>query len=167
MSSIEENKNLKNDEEIIEKEKEMEQKIVEENRVHTREKEIEKIKEETEIEEKIEDEEEKHSKEKRMKEEIKNELREEIKKEANAIDENPSFGKRLFASILDQAIIFGISAVVVVIFSILIGIAGYEIVNGMESVILLIAYIVLNVLYFPALEANKGRTIGKRILAIK
>ncbi|MGL5648082.1 MAG: RDD family protein [Clostridium sp.] len=167
MSSIDENKGLKSDEEIIKEEKEMEQKIVEENREQAREKKIEKEKEELEIEEKVDEQEEEKTKEEVMKEEIKNELREEIRKESNAIDENPSFGKRLFASLLDQAIVFGISALAIVVFSILIGIAGYEIISGMESVLLLIAYIILNILYFPVIESNKGRTIGKRILAIK
>lgn len=90
---------------------------------------------------------------------------EEVKeKKAEEIDENASIGKRIFASVLDQAILFGLSAIVVVVFALIIKIFGYYIVSPVPM--LLIAYVVLNILYLPVFELKKGRSLGKRILGI-
>ncbi|WP_297634020.1 RDD family protein [uncultured Clostridium sp.] len=88
----------------------------------------------------------------------------EKKEDINKLDENPSIGKRIFASILDQAILFGLSAIVVVLFALIIKLFGYYI--AFPVPMLLIAYVVLNILYLPVFEKNKGRSIGKRILGI-
>ncbi|WP_288479534.1 RDD family protein [Clostridium thermobutyricum] len=81
------------------------------------------------------------------------------------IDDNPSFGKRFFANILDQIILGSISLLVIVIFALIIRIFGYMI--AMPVPMFLVAYIVLNILYVPVFEHKGGRTIGKRILAIR
>lgn len=80
------------------------------------------------------------------------------------IDENPSFIKTLFASVIDQAIILGVSAIGLLIFDILIGFIGFMVKD--PSGILLIIYIIFNILYRPIFERGNRRTIGKRILAI-
>lgn len=80
------------------------------------------------------------------------------------IDENPSFIKTLFASVIDQAIILGVSAIGLLIFDILIGFIGLMVTD--PSGILLIIFIIFNILYRPIFERRNRRTIGKRILAI-
>lgn len=85
-------------------------------------------------------------------------------KKVEEIDGDASIGKRIFASVLDQAILFGLSAIVVVVFALIIKIFGYYIVSPVPM--LLIAYVVLNILYLPVFELKKGRSIGKRILGI-
>lgn len=80
------------------------------------------------------------------------------------VDANPSFIKKLFSNILDQAVILGVSAILLLVFDLLIGFIGYMVVE--PTSILLIIYVIVNILYFPIFEAKNIRTIGKRILAI-
>ena len=80
------------------------------------------------------------------------------------VDANPSFIKKLFSNILDQAVILGISAILLLVFDLLIGFIGYMVAE--PTPILLIIYVVVNILYFPIFEAKNKRTIGKRILGI-
>ncbi|STB00557.1 RDD family protein [Clostridium baratii] len=95
-------------------------------------------------------------------EELEKEILEE---ELEEIDSNPSFLKKFFASLLDQAILIGVSALLLVIFDFLIGFMGYMVVE--PTGILLIIFGILNVLYRPIFEGKNKRTLGKRILAIK
>lgn len=95
-------------------------------------------------------------------EELEKEILEE---ELEEVDSNPSFFKKLFASLLDQAILIGVSALLLVIFDLIIGFIGYMVVE--QTGIILIIYGILNVLYRPIFEGKNKRTIGKRILAIK
>ncbi|BFK80424.1 hypothetical protein I3900191A7_05690 [Clostridium baratii] len=95
-------------------------------------------------------------------EELEKEILEE---ELEEIDSNPSFFKKFFASLLDQAILIGVSALLLVIFDFLIGFMGYMVVE--PTGILLIIFGILNVLYRPIFEGKNKRTLGKRILAIK
>lgn len=85
--------------------------------------------------------------------------------EFEKIDENPSFGKRFFANVLDQIILGAVSLLVLVIFSLIIRIFGYMI--ALPIPMFLVAYIVLNILYVPVFEHKGGRTFGKKILAIR
>ncbi|MBY0755857.1 RDD family protein [Clostridium sardiniense] len=80
------------------------------------------------------------------------------------VDANPSFIKKLFSNILDQAVILGVSAILLLVFDLLIGFIGYMVVE--PTSILLIIYVIVNILYFPIFEAKNIRTIGKRILGI-
>lgn len=80
------------------------------------------------------------------------------------VDANPSFIKKLFSNILDQAVILGVSAILLLVFDLLIGFIGYMLLE--PTSILLIIYVVVNILYFPIFEAKNKRTIGKRILGI-
>ncbi|MDU4910042.1 RDD family protein [Clostridium baratii] len=93
------------------------------------------------------------------------ELEKEILEEELEVDSNPSFFKKLFASLLDQVILIGVSALLLVIFDLIIGFMGYMVVE--PTGIILIIYGILNVLYRPIFEGKNKRTIGKRILAIK
>lgn len=95
-------------------------------------------------------------------EELEKEILEE---ELEEIDSNPSFLKKFFASLLDQAILIGVSALLLVIFDFLIGFMGYMVIE--PTGILLIIFGILNVLYRPIFEGKNKRTLGKRILAIK
>lgn len=116
-------------------------------------------KKEKEIEEKIEVEE-NNNKNRTENKEDKNDKKEEI----NEVDSKPSFLKKLFASVLDQAVILGISAIILLIFDLVIGLLGYMIVE--PTSILLIFYVIVNVFYLPLFERKNKRTIGKRILSI-
>ncbi len=80
------------------------------------------------------------------------------------VDANPSFIKKLFSNILDQAVILGVSAILLLVFDLLIGFIGYMVAE--PTPILLIIYVVVNILYFPIFEAKNKRSIGKRILGI-
>lgn len=80
------------------------------------------------------------------------------------VDANPSYIKRLFASILDQAIVLGISAILLVIFDFLIGFAGYMVIE--PTTILFIIDVIVNIIYQSVLQSKNRRTIGKRILGI-
>ncbi|MGL4570010.1 MAG: RDD family protein [Clostridium sp.] len=98
---------------------------------------------------------------------LEEEIVEENKEPNNVIEEidtNPSFFKRLLASLLDQAILIGVAALLLVIFNFLIGFIGFMV--AMPSPMLLIFFGVLNVFYIPVFERKNRRTIGKRILAI-
>ena len=98
-------------------------------------------------------------------EELEKEILEEELDEVDQIDSNPSFFKKFFASLLDQAILIGVSALLLVIFDFLIGFMGYMVIE--PTGILLIIFGILNVLYRPIFEGKNKRTLGKRILAIK
>lgn len=150
--SKENNKNLSEEsmENVVENTKEVETNNAENKEEVTK---IEKVEEVTKV---VDD-----SKEEP---ELADELKEKEKKEPEAIDEDASIGKRIFASVLDQAILFGLSAIVVVVFALIIKIFGYYIASPVPM--LLIAYVVLNILYLPVFELKKGKSIGKRILGI-
>lgn len=80
------------------------------------------------------------------------------------VDANPSFIKKLFSNILDQAVILGVSAILLLVFDLLIGFIGYMVAE--PTSVLLIIYVIVNVFYLPLFEAKNKRTIGKRILGI-
>ncbi|MGG7076481.1 RDD family protein [Clostridium sardiniense] len=80
------------------------------------------------------------------------------------VDANPSFIKKLFSNILDQAVILGVSAILLLVFDLLIGFIGYMVAE--PTPVLLIIYVIVNVFYLPLFEAKNKRTIGKRILGI-
>ncbi|MDY6011895.1 RDD family protein [Clostridium sp.] len=89
---------------------------------------------------------------------------EDKKKISVEIDANPSFIKRLFANILDQAIILGISAIILMLFDLIIGFIGYMVVE--PTTILFIIDVIVNIIYQSILQSKDRRTIGKRILGI-
>lgn len=80
------------------------------------------------------------------------------------LDDNPSFFKTLFASIVDQAIILGVSAIALVAFDFLIGFIGFMVADA--TPVLLIIYVILNVIYGTVVERKNRRSLGKRILNI-
>lgn len=86
------------------------------------------------------------------------------KKVSVEVDANPSYIKRLFASILDQAIILGISAIILMIFDFIIGFIGYMVTE--PTTILFIIDVIVNIIYQSILQSKDRRTIGKRILGI-
>lgn len=86
------------------------------------------------------------------------------KKVSVEVDANPSYIKRLFATILDQAIVLGISAIILMIFDFIIGFIGYMVME--PTTILFIIDVIVNIIYQSILQSKDRRTIGKRILGI-
>lgn len=80
------------------------------------------------------------------------------------LDAHPSFIKKLFSDILDQAVILGVSAILLLVFDFLIGFIGYMVSEPIA--ILLIIYVIVNICYNALFEARDKRSIGKRILGI-
>lgn len=97
--------------------------------------------------------------------EINNELQTLENEKFVEVDTNPSFFKTLFANLLDQALVLGVSAIFLLVFDFVIGFFGFMVVN--PSPVLLIIYVIFNVLYYPLIERKGKRSIGKRILSIR
>lgn len=73
--------------------------------------------------------------------------------------------KRIFANVLDEVIIFAISAILYLLAQVIMKPLGFEIKQVGEF--LLIIYAIINVLYFPILEGSSfATTIGKRLLKL-
>lgn len=73
--------------------------------------------------------------------------------------------KKIFAGILDEMIIFGVSALGLLLVEGILRIIGFTMVT--TEIFLLINMFIVNALYFPILEGSKyGTTIGKRILKL-
>lgn len=73
--------------------------------------------------------------------------------------------KRIFANVLDEVIIFAISAILCLLAQVIMKPLGFEIKQVGEF--LLIIYAIINVLYFPILEGSSfATTIGKRLLKL-
>lgn len=97
--------------------------------------------------------------------EINNELQTLENEKFVEVDNNPSFFKKLFANLLDQALVLGVSAIFLLVFDFVIGFLGFMVVN--PSPVLLIIYVIFNVLYYPLIERKGNRSVGKRILSIR
>ncbi|MCR6515735.1 MULTISPECIES: RDD family protein [Clostridium] len=97
--------------------------------------------------------------------EINNELQTLENEKFVEVDNNPSFFKKLFANLLDQALVLGVSAIFLLVFDFVIGFFGFMVVN--PSPVLLIIYVIFNVLYYPLIERKGNRSVGKRILSIR
>lgn len=97
--------------------------------------------------------------------EINNELQTLENEKFVEVDSNPSFFKKLFANVLDQALVLGVSAIFLLVFDFAIGFIGFEVVD--PSPVLLIIYVIFNVLYYPLIERKGNRSVGKRILSIR
>ncbi|WP_194189627.1 RDD family protein [Clostridium chrysemydis] len=97
--------------------------------------------------------------------EINNELQDLENEKFVEVDNNPSFFKKLFANLLDQALVLGVSAIFLLVFDFVIGFLGFMVVN--PSPVLLIIYVIFNVLYYPLIERKGNRSVGKRILSIR
>lgn len=73
--------------------------------------------------------------------------------------------KNIFASLLDQMLVFGFSVVSLGIFELILRLIGFRMVTTSIPVFLVIFIFIVNVLYTPILEGRKyGTTLGKRIL---
>lgn len=72
---------------------------------------------------------------------------------------------KIFAGILDEMIIFGVSALGLLVVEGVLRIFGFTMVT--TEIFLIINMFIINALYFPLLESGKyGTTIGKRILKL-
>ncbi|MGL4772473.1 MAG: RDD family protein [Clostridium sp.] len=75
--------------------------------------------------------------------------------------------QKVISNILDQAIVLGCGALLLVVFDFIIRIVGFKVAQGYHTQMLLIMYFITNVLYFSLISNLKdGRTIGKRIMNI-
>ncbi|MBE6051407.1 MAG: RDD family protein [Clostridium sp.] len=75
--------------------------------------------------------------------------------------------KRLFANLLDQMVVFGVSVGVFFLTQAIMKGFGFQMVASTEAYFLIIFYGVLNLIYYPIFEGTKyGTTIGKRILKL-
>jgi uncharacterized RDD family membrane protein YckC len=73
--------------------------------------------------------------------------------------------KRLFASLLDQMILFVCSVALLFLAQLILKGIGFKV--NTPEIFLIIFYFVVNVLYFPILENGKhGTSLGKRILKV-
>ena len=73
--------------------------------------------------------------------------------------------KKIFAGVLDEMIIFGVSALGLLVVEGVLRIFGFTMVT--TEIFLIINMFIINALYFPLLEGGKyGTTIGKRILKL-
>ena len=70
--------------------------------------------------------------------------------------------KKIFASLLDEMILFGVSAILLFLTDLILGAAGFKI---LQPAVFLTAYLfIANVLYFPIIE--ESTTLGKRIIKL-
>lgn len=75
--------------------------------------------------------------------------------------------KRLFANLLDQMVVFGVSVGVFFLTQAIMKCFGFQMAANFEAVFLIIFYGVLNIFYYPIFEGTKyGTTLGKRILKL-
>ena len=75
--------------------------------------------------------------------------------------------KRIFANVLDEAVIFAVSAILMFIIAIGMPLVGFQVKVSGYAQLLLIIYAIINVLYFQILEgSNYATTIGKRLLKL-
>ncbi|MDD6794010.1 MAG: hypothetical protein PUE01_01140 [Clostridiaceae bacterium] len=73
--------------------------------------------------------------------------------------------KDLWANLLDEMLLFGVSALLLIGFNAILNLCGYRIKE--PGVFLTGFFFVINVLYFPIIQNGKyGTTIGKRILKL-
>ncbi len=75
--------------------------------------------------------------------------------------------KRIFANVLDEAIIFAVSAILMFIIAKGMPLVGFQVKSTGYAQLLLIIYAIINVFYFPLLEGSGyATTIGKRLLKL-
>ena len=82
-------------------------------------------------------------------------------------DMKPSFGKEIFANILDQFIVLASSALILLIVDLIMRLFGYQFVreNGVLAMVIMFIYFVINCFYTQLMEKTKLKnTIAKRIL---
>lgn len=70
--------------------------------------------------------------------------------------------KKIFANLLDEMILFGVSTILLFLTDLILGAAGFKI---LQPAVFLTAYLfIANVFYFPIME--ESTTLGKRILKL-
>lgn len=70
--------------------------------------------------------------------------------------------KRLLASIIDEVIVFGVSALLYLLIELIMNLIGFKFTSFLPIYVIIVA--VLSVIYFPIVEATKlNTTIGKKI----
>lgn len=73
--------------------------------------------------------------------------------------------KDLFANLLDEMLLFGVSALLLMLFDFILKLFGFTVKE--PGIFLTGFFFVINVLYFPIIQNSRyGTTIGKRILKL-
>lgn len=73
--------------------------------------------------------------------------------------------KKLLANLIDQIIVFGGGALLLVVVSLILRVIGFEFVN--PTYMYIVAAAIVGVLYFPIVESTKlNTTIGKKLLNV-
>lgn len=100
-----------------------------------------------------------------------NELQDLIEDHEEEVDskENnkPSFGKEIFANLLDQFVILAVSSVILLIADVVMRMFGYQFVRetGILVAVVMCVYFVINCFYVQLMERTKLKnTIAKKIL---
>ena len=78
-----------------------------------------------------------------------------------------TFFKSLEAIVLDQLIIFILSAVCILLLSLILNVIGFYILSSYYIAFLLIAYVFVSILYPAIMEACIGNTLGRIICKLK
>lgn len=74
--------------------------------------------------------------------------------------------KKLLASLIDQVIVFGGAAILLLLFTLIVKVIGFEFVKSAYTVYAyIISVAIVAILYFPIVESTKlNATIGKKLL---
>lgn len=84
---------------------------------------------------------------------------EEIHEDSKGI----KFLKRLLSSIMDQIIVVAMSLLAIVLFDLILKVFGFYVAE--RQPIFLIIYVIVNILYYPICESTKLKnTIGKKVI---
>lgn len=77
--------------------------------------------------------------------------------------------KKLLANIIDQIITFGVAALLLLIFTLIMKVIGFEFTGSkVTAYAYVVAVAVVEILYFPIVESTKlNSTLGKKLLNVE
>lgn len=76
--------------------------------------------------------------------------------------------KRFFANLIDEVIVFGVAALVLLLTVLIMKLIGFVFKEGILAYAYIISVAVINLIYSPIFESTKlNATIGKKILKVK
>jgi uncharacterized RDD family membrane protein YckC len=76
--------------------------------------------------------------------------------------------KRFFANLIDEVIVFGVAALILLLTVLIMKLIGFVFKEGILAYAYIISLAVINLIYSPIFESTKSNaTIGKKILKVK
>ena len=76
--------------------------------------------------------------------------------------------KKLLASIMDEVVVFGVAALLLLLTVLIMKLIGFVFAEGIHAYAYIIAVAVMTLIYSPIAESTKlNTTIGKKIVGIK